>query len=158
MLLVSSCICLYPIRWSQVLSWEWRCIWSSADRRCSNYIWVINNLIAYQSASVIRDLMVVVFKPVQGPINRHHCVILSKEILTHLAASDWSPDNIIALRTCHQLPAKCEIIWLIHHVWTDWVRISQPEPIYVMKCLSYGMAECVAKGALQSFSIALTET
>ena len=45
MLLVSYCSCLYPIRWSQVLSWEWRCSWSSADRRCSNYIWVINNLI-----------------------------------------------------------------------------------------------------------------
>ena len=24
-----------------------RCSWSSADRRCSNYIWVINNFIAY---------------------------------------------------------------------------------------------------------------
>ena len=58
MLLVSSCSCLYPIRWSQVLSWEWRCSWSSADRRCSNYIWVINNLIAYYSASYIRDLTV----------------------------------------------------------------------------------------------------
>ena len=30
-----------------VLSWEWRCSWSSADRRCSNCIWVINNFIAY---------------------------------------------------------------------------------------------------------------
>ena len=59
MFLVSSCSCLYPIRWSQVLSWEWRCSWSSADRRCSNYIWLINNLIAYQSASYIRDLTVV---------------------------------------------------------------------------------------------------
>ena len=38
MLLVSSCSCLYPICWSQVLNWEWRCSWSSADRRCSNYI------------------------------------------------------------------------------------------------------------------------
>ena len=45
MLLVSSCSCPNSIRWSQVLSWEWRCSWSSADRRCSNYIWVINNLI-----------------------------------------------------------------------------------------------------------------
>ena len=26
---------------------EWRCNWSSADRRCSNYIWVINNFIVY---------------------------------------------------------------------------------------------------------------
>ena len=24
-----------------VVSWEWRCSWSSVDRRCSNYIWVI---------------------------------------------------------------------------------------------------------------------
>ena len=31
----------------QVLSGEWRCSWSSADRRCSNHILVINNLIAY---------------------------------------------------------------------------------------------------------------
>ena len=59
MLLVSSCSCIDPIRWSQVLSWEWRFSWSSADRRCSNYIWVINNLIAYQSASYIRDLTVI---------------------------------------------------------------------------------------------------
>ena len=36
-----------PLHWGQVLSREWICSWSSADRRCSNYIWVINNLIAY---------------------------------------------------------------------------------------------------------------
>ena len=58
MILVSSCICLCPIYWSQVLSREWRCSWSSADRRCSNYIWVINNLFAYKGASYIRDLTV----------------------------------------------------------------------------------------------------
>ena len=63
MLLVSSCSCLYPIRWSQVLSWEWRCSWSSADRRCSNYIWVINNLIACKCASYIRDLTVSLLGP-----------------------------------------------------------------------------------------------
>ena len=39
-------------------SWEWRCSWSSADRRCSNYIWVLNNFIAYQGATYIRDLTV----------------------------------------------------------------------------------------------------
>ena len=38
---------LCAIYWSQVLSGAWRCSWSSADRRRSNYIWVINNLIAY---------------------------------------------------------------------------------------------------------------
>ena len=49
-----------PLRiyWSHVLSGEWRCSWSSADRRCSNYIWVINNLIAYESVPYIRDLTV----------------------------------------------------------------------------------------------------
>ena len=59
MFLVSSCSCLCPIHWSQVLSWEWRCSWSSADRRCFNCIWVINNFIAYWGASsYIRDSMV----------------------------------------------------------------------------------------------------
>ena len=45
MILVPSCSCLCPIYWSQVLSREWRCSWSSADRRCSNYIWVITILL-----------------------------------------------------------------------------------------------------------------
>ena len=36
-----------PIHWCQVLSREWRCNWSSADRRCSNYIWVIHIFVAY---------------------------------------------------------------------------------------------------------------
>ena len=37
----------------QVWSPEWRCSWSSSDRRCSNYIWVINNFTAYQGAAFI---------------------------------------------------------------------------------------------------------
>ena len=40
---------------AKALSREWRCSWSSAGRRCSNYIWVSNNLIADLSASYIRD-------------------------------------------------------------------------------------------------------
>ena len=40
-----GCLCRIP--WSQMLSQEWRCSWSSANRRCSNYIWVIDNFIAY---------------------------------------------------------------------------------------------------------------
>ena len=46
------------IYWSHVLSWAWRCSWSIANRRCPNYIWVINNFIAYQGASNIKDFMV----------------------------------------------------------------------------------------------------
>ena len=29
------------------LSREWSCSWSSAESRCSNYIWVVNNFIAF---------------------------------------------------------------------------------------------------------------
>ena len=58
MFLAPSCSCLCPIHWSQVLSWESRCSWSSADRRCSNYIWVINNFVACYGASYIRGFTV----------------------------------------------------------------------------------------------------
>ena len=54
MIVVSSCSCLWPIHWSQVLSWEWRCSWSS-----SSYIWVINNFIANSGVPYIRGLMVI---------------------------------------------------------------------------------------------------
>ena len=64
MFLISSCSCLCPIHWSQVLSLEWRCSWSSADRRCSNYIWVINNFITYQGTSYIRG-----FTVLNSPLN-----------------------------------------------------------------------------------------
>ena len=42
------------IYWIQVLSRKWRSTWSSADRRCSNCIWVINNFIGHQCAFYIR--------------------------------------------------------------------------------------------------------
>ena len=58
MILLSSCSCFCPIHWSQLLSRQWRCSWGSADRWCSNYIWVISKFIAYQGASYIRDMTV----------------------------------------------------------------------------------------------------
>ena len=45
-----------PIHWSQVLSREWRCSWSSADRQCCNYIWVIYNFIAYYKVQLISEV------------------------------------------------------------------------------------------------------
>ena len=59
MILVSSCSSLCLIHWCQVLSREWRCSWSSADRQCSNYIWVISNFIAYSGAPYITGLAVI---------------------------------------------------------------------------------------------------
>ena len=46
-----------PNHRSQFLSFEWRCSSSSAVRRCSNYIWEINNSIA-KAATDIRGLVV----------------------------------------------------------------------------------------------------
>ena len=62
MFLILSCSCLCPIHWSQVLSREWRCSWSNAGRRCSNYIWVINNLIAYKG-----DLILEIWQYMSSP-------------------------------------------------------------------------------------------
>ena len=56
--LLSSYGCFLSIHWSQVLSREWRCSWSSADRRLSNYIWMINNFIVYESATYVRESVV----------------------------------------------------------------------------------------------------
>ena len=56
MFLVFSCSGLCSIHWSQMLRQEWRCSWSSPDKWCSNYIWVINNFIAYWCAPYIRGL------------------------------------------------------------------------------------------------------
>ena len=58
---VWSCSCLCSIHWSHVLSGEWRCSWSSVDKRCSNYILVINKFIAFKGASYIRGLTAHVF-------------------------------------------------------------------------------------------------
>ena len=58
MFLASSCSCLCATYWSQVLSRKWRCTWSSADRRCPNYMWVIKNFIACHGATYIRCLTV----------------------------------------------------------------------------------------------------
>ena len=54
MFLVSSCSCICPTHWSQVLSREWRCSWSKVGRRWSKYTWMINNFIVYQGAIYIR--------------------------------------------------------------------------------------------------------
>ena len=51
--IVLSCSCLCPIHWNQVLSREWRCSWSSTDRRCSNYIEVILTILSPTAVRLI---------------------------------------------------------------------------------------------------------
>ena len=62
--------CIFPQLYSlnplkPCISWEWRCSWSSADRRCSNYIWVINNFIAFEGATYIRGFTVIQLTNIQ---------------------------------------------------------------------------------------------
>ena len=83
MIPISSCSRLCPIHWSHVLSWEWRCNWSSADRRCSNYIWVINNLIAYKGAAYIRDLTV---------FGMQYVLYISRDMMALVPSRLWFPD------------------------------------------------------------------
>ena len=55
MILVSSCSCLSPVHWNQGLNRQRRCSWSSADRRCSNYIWVVNDYIPYTVRLILEN-------------------------------------------------------------------------------------------------------
>ena len=93
MILVSSCSCLWPIHWIKVLSRGWRCNWSGAHRRCSNYIWVINNFIACGGVAYIRSLTVMIITmtswhgnffhitgPVWGESTGHLWILLPKDL------------------------------------------------------------------------------
>ena len=81
MFLISSCNWFSPIHWSQMLSREWRCSWSSIDRWCSNCIWVINNFIAYWGEAYIGGLMV--YK------NHVHILWIYFRADARLASSQW---------------------------------------------------------------------
>ena len=62
MFLILSCSCLCPIHWSQVLSWDWRCSWSNADRQCSNYI-----LGGQQFYCLLRRVLYYIFNGINYP-------------------------------------------------------------------------------------------
>ena len=98
MFLISSCSRLCQIHWCQALSWESRCSWSSADRRCSNYIWVINNIIAYLDVTYIRDLMVSCLKINGDPAKG------AQKILLYLAWTSINKNTECYLMGCTHVP------------------------------------------------------
>ena len=73
-----------------VVSREWRCSWSSADRWCSNYISVIHKFIAYLGVAYIRGLTVSCNKNIQlythDPSQWYHLIIMPSEIANNSAA------------------------------------------------------------------------
>ena len=82
-----------------MLSREWRCSWSSADTRCSNYIWVINIFIAYKGATYIRGLRV-------------HCSDVTIRIMTYQITGNWIEPSTVYLRYYqrrHQSPCHWSV-------------------------------------------------
>ena len=45
--IISSCLAIVVAQSIKLFIREWRWSWSGDDRRCSNYIWVINKIIAF---------------------------------------------------------------------------------------------------------------
>ena len=109
MFYISSCCCLCAIFWRQLFSREWRCSWSSVDRRCSNYIWVINNFIT-SGVPYIRDFMVV-FN--MFPISNWHVTI----------PLCWGASK--GTRKIPDIPAGIDVQWLMKgvNIQTTWQPI-----------------------------------
>ena len=106
MFLVSSCSCICPVHWSQVLSREWRCSWSSADRQCSNYIWVIKNFIAYWGAAYIRGFTVVLSV---CNIKRSNGFMIKDQYILHPLSKCWS--LIWTWSPLHLLKSRPMVSW-----------------------------------------------
>ena len=93
MFLVLSCTCLCPIHWSQVLSWEWRCSWSSAERRCSNYILVTTILLPAKMQLILEVWLHVIlwqnrlFHPLYSPGTPSSVASLSPNSFAHSTQS-----------------------------------------------------------------------
>ena len=115
---VSSCSCLCPIHWNPVLSRAWRCSWSSTDRRCSNYIWVINNFIAYQGADYIRGFTVIraVKLAFHGILQVFHVIRVGDP-----AGTGHSIDGLLVeqVHRSHKFHSASDIYPTMHHFVTE---------------------------------------
>ena len=112
-----------------MLSREWRCSWSCADRPCSIYIWVINNFIAYWGVTYIRgltvyallgheDLLLVIWKPSEIHSNeisfksqtysfkKIHLKLLSKKMVAILFIIQW-----VIVEECSMLSMWYICVW-----------------------------------------------
>ena len=127
MLLVSSRSCLYPIRWSPMFSGEWRCSWSSADRRCSNYIWVINNFIAYYSASYIRDLTVCLYYFIAMMSSNGNIFRVTGPLCGEFTGHRWIPlTKASGAELCFFLWFASELLWLSKQSSGWWFETPSP--------------------------------
>ena len=144
------CSCLCPIHWKQVLSWEWRCSWSLACRRCSNYIWVINKFITYYGAPYIRGLTVsALFEHIWCMYMRHaflyhrsfaislidiRDVLLSRTLLPTLLTTTpphthTCDTDIIMLAMAVQPSIAYRGLYFTHnrHIWIQNITTAEPK-------------------------------
>ena len=137
MFLVLSCSWLFTIYWSQVLSREWGCSWSSADRRCPNYIWVINNWIVYQGTPYIRDLMVFLFdldrafSPPGSPYWDYTILVPYPQSSHCNTYEDWAPVDRLDSMTGNWECSSSN--GCLRHVLL-WMRIFREVALHVVLC------------------------
>ena len=116
---------LCPIYWGQVLSREWRCSCSSTDRRCCNYIWVINNFIAYSAASNFRGFTV----DYENITVSQFAEMLFSPLTRLTSRGKWNTEQTLnPQKTPHNSPLhvlnKC--IWYHNRTWLYFHYLGQP--------------------------------
>ena len=128
MFLVSSLPLPNPLK--PVLSREWRCSWSSAHRRCSNCIWVINNSIAYQGATYIRGLTIFFICPTFLHWRRGGQILFA----SYLNIKEQQDGKLIEIKI--NLHMASHDIGIIFVSWQKCINILQerpppPTPLYM---------------------------
>ena len=103
MILASSCSCRCPIHWSQVLSREWRCSWSSTDRQSSNYIRMINNFIGYWSVTYIRGLTVHILWGILCNMNFYSGLVIGNLRTVAIQLCITSHAHLYQVRVCFEI-------------------------------------------------------
>ena len=119
MFLVSFCNYLCPIHWNQVLSRKWRCSWRSADRRCSNYIWVLNNNISFSLDISHPDFS-----------NR----ISTTYLLPRTISRIWEVIKILIYQFIYYINLVTNLSWCCYYMHNHSIRVTICDPdIYIVQ-------------------------
>ena len=147
MIIASSRIWLCPIYGSRVLSREWRCSWSNAARRCSNYIWVINNLFAYKGAPYIRDLTVRLLLSNLSWDTHVYILVLQMSYINELLFLFYIRE---ASHTIHSLKYhQNEKFWILRKSFIHYYFIISPKPL---KIKTFAYLNCFVPKMLKKMS------
>ena len=156
-----SCGCICQIAWSQMLSREWRCSWSSADRRCSNYIWVIDNSFAYLGVPYIRGFTVYY---IQHEVNKTLMVAAKREhYIPCYSRQPWlmpisflifmqSSDQIHFTKTFQNPVTKISIMCVSWNMKWPWNFICEVAALHLVHVWNFVMIKTTRKIIPATFS------